>query len=81
MRDRASIAQKHAGDQSVERAFARLQMIGMLFVEREEGPAVLHDDFCVAADHGATEVVIDGLNERRHHAVPMPSARVRVWPL
>src|SRR5215467_13400340 len=44
-------------NQGVERPFARLQMVGMLFVKREECAAILQDDAGVATDHRTAEVM------------------------
>src|SRR5262249_31755810 len=73
---RVTVAHEQRGYQRVKRAFAGLQMIGMLLVERKEGAAVLQDDPGVAADHGAAKVVIDRLDQRGDHSVLVGSAEV-----
>src|SRR5579875_3360845 len=70
------LAQRHRGDQGVQRAFGRSKRVGSSGVEREVRAAILKHDASIVHNDAAAEAHVITLDERNNIAFPIRRTEV-----
>ena len=74
---RHAVLRHERGNDGVERPLARLQVVGMTFLEREQGPAVLQAESEVGNRVSRAEPGVVALDQRHHHPPRVGGAQER----